>query len=310
MLDKAEMTASIQEFQQAGNRIFLQVAAVYLLMFACIFVVSSVEVDWNLTFVLLSLFGWVVIGWCQFALFNALHEGLHMRFGNPHREFPAWLLTAFPLGFDEAYRSFHLAHHKYFGDPERDPDYTNYSNFPKTRGEFISRLLLNLCGWRALRQFFDIRQGLGNEERAKPAARYLPIRLLLTQALILALFSLTVGWFYYLWLWLIPLLTVAKFFTSTRTFCEHASPDNLAVIRTITGSFAGEKVLGVFCFHYHAEHHRHVAIPCNRLAAAHAALQLLLYSNSEPGQPRYELFQQGYFRLLGNWFKDLPQRGV
>ena len=133
------------------------------------------------------------------------------------------------------------------------------------------------------------------------------LHLALTQLLILAIFALSVGWFYYIWLWLIPLASFAKFFSSTRAFCEHGSPDNEPVIRTITGSYAGEKILGVFCFHYHAEHHRYVGIPYNQLRRAHQQANPALYeAGGKAGGERYELYQYGYLRLLLDWFRALP----
>ena len=255
------------------------------------------------------MLAWGVIGWCQFALFNALHEGLHNRFGNPHREVLAYALAAYPVGFDGNYRRVHLDHHKYFGDPGRDPDYPNYAGFPTSKRQFLWRLLLNLCGWYALLQFLGIRQGTADasKDSSNPAATETVLwKLMLAQALVLLLFAMTVGWFYYVWLWLIPLVTFGKFYASTRTFCEHGHPGNQPTIRTITGSFAGEKILGVFCFNYHAEHHRFTAIPCNRLAAASAALSDSVYAPVESGEPCYEHYKNGYLQLLVGWFRGLP----
>ena len=153
------MSATVEEFKEASNSIFLQVAAVYLLIFTGIAGVAGFEAGFNLSFLASSVLAWGVIGWCQFALFNALHEGLHNRFGNPHRELLAYALAAYPVGFDASYRTVHLDHHKFFGDPARDPDYPNYAGFPDSKRQFLWRLFLNLCGWFALLQFTGVRQG-------------------------------------------------------------------------------------------------------------------------------------------------------
>lgn len=306
------MPDTIDSLKQASNAIFAQVAAIYALVVLAVWGVSELEAGLNLPFILGSVSAWAVIGWCQFALFNALHEALHRRFGRPHREALSYLLAAYPLGFDESYRAVHLDHHKYFGDPLQDPDYPNYANFPRSRGAFALRLFLNLCGWYALLQFLGIHQGgaTGAPGDGTPVAtaRRPLLRLALSQLLILAVFALSVGWFYYIWLWLIPLASFAKFFSSTRAFCEHGSPDNEPVIRTITGSYPGEKILGVFCFHYHAEHHRYVGIPYNQLRLAHQQATPALYEagGKPPGGERYELYQHGYLRLLLDWFRALP----
>lgn len=306
----ASMPTRADNLKHPSNAIFLQVAAVYVVIFSTVYLVTAVNPRQIPLFLMCSVLAWSVIGWCQFALFNALHEGLHRRFGRPHRERLSYALAAYPLGFDDTYRKVHLDHHKYFGDAQRDPDHPNYGNFPVSKRAFLLRMLLNLCGWYALLQLLGIRQGVPDSQRnsAQTSATGRPLlRLAIAQFIILLIFSGTIGWPYYFWLWLVPLATFGKFFSSTRTFCEHASPDNRPTIRTITGSYLGEKILGVFCFHYHAEHHLHVGIPYNQLRQAHELLQESMYVVDEkPGQPRYELYQRGYLQLLYNWFQGLP----
>lgn len=294
--------------KQATNLIFVQVAAIYLLVAAVAWLVSTLEPGPNPTFLLCSLAAWSIIGWCQFALFNALHEGLHNRFGSPHHNLPCYALTAYPMGFDDSYRRIHLDHHKYFGDPDHDPDFPNYGNFPRTRRAFLLRLLLNLCGWFALLQFLGLRQNsveTDKQQQGNPSQGNM-IKVLATQGILFLLFSVSIGWFYYVWLWLIPLVTFGKFFTSTRAFCEHGSPEGVPVIRTITGPYLQEKILGIFCFNYHAEHHHSVGIPYHRLAQAHTLLEDELYHSSKHTGARYEYYDGGYLRLLFQWFRALP----
>jgi fatty acid desaturase len=296
--------ANPEEFRRPDNILFVKIAAIYGFTLACIYVVSAQQL-FSAYFFVTSAFSWALIGWCQFALFNALHEGLHKRFGQPHREFFAYALTAWPVGFGESYRKVHMDHHKYFGEPDRDPDYANYANFPNSRREFLRRLLLNLSGIMAVIQFFGMRQQAAGSDNTHRDSSFLQI--VICQVLILLAFTATVGWYYYIWLWLIPLVTFGKFFSSTRTFCEHASPDNQPIIRTITGSFLGEKIFGVFCFHYHAEHHRYVFIPCNQLEAVHRELASTIYQERDNRGARYEHYPNGYLQLLGSWFKALPR---
>ncbi len=298
------MQPRIEQLRQPSNAIFAQVAAIYGLIAASILFVSTITAGLEPAFLLASLAAWTVIGWCQFALFNALHEGLHRRFGDPNRDRLGYALTAYPLGFDESYRQVHLDHHKYFGDAQRDPDFPNYGHFPTTRREMLLRLGLNLCGWNALLQFLGMRQGNTTPEAKGPGRNIVTIAL--AQLAILLLFSVTVGWFYYLWLWLIPLVTFGKFFSSTRAFCEHGSPDNRPTIRTITGSLPGEKIFGVFCFHYHAEHHEYVGVPYNQLKQAHELAAAGLYTGESYGAVHYEHFDRGYFQLLRQWYRSLP----
>ncbi len=294
--------AQSQDFKQASNRIFVQILGLYLLMFVAVWLVSRAGTF--STLLVGCVLALPLIGWCQFALFNALHEGLHLRFGAPHRDLLTYALCAWPLGFDKSYRAVHLDHHKYFGDPVRDPDFPNYADFPASRRQMMGRLLLNMSGVNAIRQFFALGDKVPSSHTRREASL---MAIVLTQLLVAAVFAVTIGWIYYPLLWLLPLVTFGKFFSSTRTFCEHASPDGAPVIRTITGSFLGEKVFGVFCFHYHAEHHRFVGIPCDQLAAAHQALHSEVYSVEDDAIPRYELYQGGYFNLLRGWYLALPR---
>jgi len=130
--------------------------------------------------------------------------------------------------------------------------------------------------------------------------------MLLIQGLLLLGFSGTIGWQYYPWLWLLPLVSFGKFFAFARTFSEHASPDNCITVRTITGSIAGEKLLGMFCFNYHAEHHEYVFVPCNQLRTAHQLSAARLFDPQRGEEPHYVHYQGGYGSLLWGWFRALP----
>ena len=152
-----------------------------------------------------------------------------------------------------------------------------------------------------------LRQGAAADGSEKSGGGHRPmLKVLAVQGLIFLLFALSVGWFYYLWLWLVPLVTFGKFFTSTRTLCEHGSPDDEPVIRTITGPYAEEKLLGIFCFNYHAEHHYMVGIPYQNLQEAHTLLREELYQQPQSPAPRYEHYDRGYLHLLYQWFAALP----
>ena len=124
------MSVQTENLKDASNAIYVQVASLYVVVGLLVYFFASLEPGFTLYFLGASVLAWMIVGWCQFALFNALHEGLHNRFGNPHREFLSYASTAYTVGFDERYRKVHLDHHKYFGDPQLDPDYPNYADCP------------------------------------------------------------------------------------------------------------------------------------------------------------------------------------
>ncbi len=300
-------SSPVQEFKTANNRIFPKTLAIYCLFAVVVALLYSIRELGPGAFLVASVPAWIVIGWGQLALFNALHEGLHMRFGAPHRERLAWLLAGWPVGFSDSYRRLHLDHHRFLGDPQRDPDYVNYAGFPGNRRQFIARCAMNLCGVNSVLQFLGLRQAAAPEAGAADRSRARGLlQIAMIQGLLLLLFHALVGWQYYLWLWLLPLLTFGKFFSFARTFCEHASPGGRVTVRTISGSFLGEKLLGTFCFNYHAEHHEHVFIPCNELERAHRRVAPALYHDRGSDEPLYEHYRGGYAALLWGWFRALP----
>ena len=292
----------MQELRRADNRLTAGVLALYLPVLLCVWLVTTAYAASPALGLLLLLPAWALIGWCQFALFNALHECLHNRFGDPHRGALGYLLAAYPVGFGDSYREVHLDHHRYFGDARRDPDYVNYAGFPGSRRAFRQRLLLNLCGIYAALQFLGLRQAKTEKRSASVAGLLIVV---LVQLIILGLFAASVGWYWYLWLWLAPLATFGKFYGFLRTFCEHASPDDRPTIRTITGAPWDTWILGVFNFRYHGEHHKHVFVPCQLLPAAHALVADSLFGNNTD-EPRYEHWPSGYSGLLRHWYRELP----
>lgn len=84
---------------------------------------SALAIHWGGAAVLLALF---VIGNRQRALGNLLHDASHGSFDRQRRRSTllADLLLCWPLWVSmPVYRADHLAHHRYLGDPTRDPDY-------------------------------------------------------------------------------------------------------------------------------------------------------------------------------------------
>jgi fatty acid desaturase len=292
----------IRSMRRASNRIFLEMAALYFCIFTALATVAFVYEagDMNRLWIVFPL-AFCVIGWCQFSLTHALHEVVHYNCGRPHRELLGAMLTAYPIGLTMRYRYVHYAHHKHFGDPELDPEYEAYSNFPSNKLQFLLRLFKNASGFAAVKQFFF---------QAAPDAPCNKYRetalLLLTHAVIFTAFAVCFTWWAYIVFWVLPIITVAKLCSSTRALCEHGSPDGGPVYRTITGSFLATQLLGMFKFHFHAEHHAHPSIPYSRLPEAHA--QMRAGATLQDGYA-YEVYRQGHLSLLIDWFCRLPLYG-
>lgn len=298
--------------EQRSNIIYAEVAAYYLVIAASLFIVFRLANHdfkiWHVTLYLLSIFA---IGWSQFSLSNALHEGLHKNFGKKHSEFLTAILTAYPIGFSMEYRNTHLDHHRYFGDKDKDPDYSGYCNFPKSKIQLLQRLLYNISGIAAIKQFIKENISVKDSKNDGPKMNDNSIlfKLATMQLVIMGLFLLLfkdihmlAGFFAYCLFWIFPLVTVAKFCSSTRLLCEHGTPKSQKVYRTITGTFIQTNSLGAFRFNYHGEHHIKPSIPYTNLKEAKETMNLTI----RKGDIAYEEYNHGYFSLLLQWFRELP----
>lgn len=262
----------------------------------------------------------VLVGWCQASLSNGFHEAVHRNFGTKHSDLLSLVLLGYPTFFTLQYRTVHLQHHAKGGNPTEDPDFKTYSNFPRSRWEMLGRMALMASGLAAAKQLLtkNLRSGaeaagkVKKPEDKKRAPLKDLVGLGLTQLFIvgiyLAIFGAPLGAAFYVGFYMAPLGTVGKFIKATRSFCEHGSPDQAFVLRTITGKPWQTGTLGMYGFHYHAEHHLYPWVPYAKLPSLHGRLRAELVETGETNQGPYELFEGGYFGLLAHWFKGLPWR--
>lgn len=292
------------------RKALIHICVIYIIIFSLIGVLAIVE-NQNLNILRIPIFCSIfcLIGWSQFALSNALHEALHDNVGNHQNDLATSILVAFPLGFSFKYRATHFAHHRHVGDPDKDPDYNAYTNFPKSKYEFIKRLLKNISGLTAIVQFIQESQ-LNNVNKSKKLNapkkfNYDFILLCLVQVIIFLFFAAMVGWWGYIFFWVLPLITIGKLLSSMRLLCEHGTPDpnRVFVIRNIIGGFFQSKFLGMFGFDYHADHHLYPTVPFGMLPKLNTKINA---SGDVPENKNYETFYGGHFRLLKHWFNNLP----
>lgn len=260
---------------------------------------------WALIFLVPPFF--MMIGWLQFSLSNGLHEGIHDNFGPPFIQKLTYLLCGYPIGFHRGYKDIHLNHHRYFGQGEKDPDYFAYTPFPKNKREFKIKMLVNLSGFSAIKQFS--RQIKSKEKKESSSSLIYLFKIACVQLFLLTMATLFFHWSAYFILWLAPLPTVGKFLGGLRTFCEHGNPFGDPVIRTITGHWWQTKTLGTFCFHFHAEHHDTPRIPFHNLEKSHHLLaDKLMDKNKNLTHYQNANFEGGYLNLLAYWYASLPER--
>ncbi len=233
-------------------------------------------------------------------LFSALHECIHSTaFGSRRlNDAVASVCGALLLLPREYFRAFHLSHHRYTQDPERDPELV--AKKPETKGEY----LLHLSGlpyWRE-RLTTLIRHACGkvNEKfisKSKQPTIVREARIHLAFYVLAAAVSLTVESGALLFYWVVPVI-LGQPFLRAFLLAEHTGcplvPDMLGNTRT-TLSNPAVRLLS-WNMPYHAEHHAWAAVPFHALPQAHRLAR---------GRVRY--IERGYIKFHGRLWRRLKK---
>lgn len=238
-----------------------------------IFAAGAMFVAWPnpLTFILAVM----LIGARQLGLAILMHDAAHgalhsnMKVNNWVGE---WLCAA-PTGARlQAYREYHLKHHKYTEQPE-DPDLSLSAPFPITRASLFRKIVRDLTGQTFLKQ--RRAQLFGNLQKGQfvnPTTAHF----LIFNALLLAGLSLAGYWWSYFALWIVPMATWLPLVTRLRNIAEHACVDTkddpFTHARTTLANVFERLLIAPYWVHFHGEHHVFMHVPCYRLESLHKAL--------------------------------------
>ena len=209
-------------------------------------------------------------------LFAPLHETVHytaFRSRWLNRAVSAvcgWILVL-PARY---FRAFHLEHHRYTQDPERDPELAAAP--PETFRDYLWRVS-GLEYWTSrIRTMLVHASARVTEPYIAPseqAAVVREARLYLASYVTLATVCAVIGSPALLWLWVVPALLgqpmLRLYLLAEHTGCPLV-PDMLANSRTVHTN-AVVRFLA-WNMPYHTEHHAYAAIPFHALPRAHAAL--------------------------------------
>lgn len=241
---------------------------------------------WGVIVAAMALVGWMpnpltillaiaVIGSRQLGLGILMHEGAHgglARSAGLNLWLSQWL-CAYPMFAEtEAYRRYHLTHHK-FTQTAKDPDLALSRPFPTTRASMRRKLIRDLSGQTGFKQRrAQIVAALGQpgEGLRRRAAHFLHKlgRPILCNAVIAGLLAVLGHWWLYPLLWLVPLLTWYQLVSRIRNIAEHAmveDADPWRVARTTAAGPIARAFLAPYWVNYHAEHHILLYVPCYRL---------------------------------------------
>jgi fatty acid desaturase len=242
----------------------------------------------------------VLLGVAQATLFAPIHETMHMTAFASRRAnmITGWLAACPSLLNWHFYTAFHLAHHRYTQDPERDPELLMAP--PATLNAYLWRVLA-LPYWHArlsvLRDAWrgDLSAYSYLPERARPkiirSMRWMSI-FVLGCALLSAV---VVGWWAPLVFWLGPQVlgqpVLRLYLLTEHTLCSMDANGLTNTRTTLTNRLVR---LVMWNMSFHTEHHLYPSIPFHRLPAAHAAMR-----------DRLGVVQNGYARWHAAFLRGL-----
>lgn len=215
----------------------------------------------------------LIIGALQHALSIVLHEAVHGLL-SPNRKVNELVgnIIGHTIGFSLAYRDIHLSHHAHLGEAP-DPDLVNYEPFPSDTKLLIKKLATDFLGIGAILQFIK-----KSTPTKKEGGKNDLIGIATTQVVIALIFFIFGHPFLYIFLWLLPLVTIAKGLAQTRNLAEHLiRKETTSTQNERTRTFLSNPLERFFIaplnFNYHAEHHWYPMIPYYNLPRARTVLQ-------------------------------------
>ncbi len=246
--------------------------------------------------------GWflavILVGGRQLGLAILMHDGAHGLL-HPRRKTNNFLgqwLTGAAVGTDlQAYRSYHLTHHRYTQQPE-DPDLPLSRPFPTSTASIMRKVLRDISGIVFVKQ--RLAQAMMAIKSFRPDAKEQNIfigkafvRFLIMQLALMALSYVAYGWTPFL-LWLIALATSFQLFLRIRNIAEHActstgSEDPFSHARTTKANWVERATVAPYWVNYHSEHHLFMGVPCYHLPQAHLLLGKAGYHKHMNIEPNY-----------------------
>jgi len=285
-------------------RPIVDVALLWLQIIAAWWIVSTWTQWWV---VLLAI---PFIGTCSYALHIIGHDGIHRRI-LPNSRANDLFNDIFIFGAEGSITSIngqnHLDHHRLLAT-ENDPDRHKYASASKSTR---LQLMLYLCGLSALaplwRNVFMREKSSTRPDQGKQGAGYTvrDILILVTcQTLLVVGLTLSIGWWAYPVLWLLPVYIFTFCGDLTRFFLEHThpEPDDIADKRrlmTFTSSPLERLFFSPKNINLHAAHHLWPSIPYYNLPRADAMIRYRAGSEDL-------IWHTSYIRALSRYFRALP----
>lgn len=231
-------------------------------------------------------------------LFTLSHECTHATpFANPTLSDIVGHAVSLPLLLPFTwFRYFHLAHHKYTNDPERDPELAGAGR-PESWAAYL-RYLSGFDYWRGNARV------IGRNARGDIDAPYLPPRkhpaMIREARALLALYTMIAVSLAFsplaLWLWIVPAL-IGQPFLRLYLLAEHGHCPPVANMLENTRTTLTNRIVRFLAWNmpYHAEHHAMPMVPFHQLPGLHDDIAAHLLSVSQG----YTQFSRDYIASLG-----------
>ncbi len=253
---------------------------------------------------------WILIARYQLALAILMHDAAHSRLfeSKAWNDWVGQLLCASPLFFSmETYRKFHLKHHQDPLAPD-DPDLSLIGGYPisrKSLGRKLARDLVGVSYFKFIKYFFfrgrahrkagQKPPSLGPEKRRFGKAALTLMHLAVNGLTLSVLWKAGHPW-YYVTLWLLPMMTALQVLLRIRGIAEHAGYqpnkqqqyNSRTVVNPLQAYFFAPHNVN-----YHIEHHVYPGIPFANLPKAHALMR------ERDGLPATNLFRS-YWDVLAS----------
>lgn len=242
----------------------------------------------------------VIIGARQLGLAILMHDAAHgLLFTNNRVNdwVGAWLLGD-PLMSDiYAYRTYHVLHHRFTQQPN-DPDLSLAAPFPITRASFAGKAIRDLTGQTAYKQrAAALRRAFRKSSADMTVTSQFGQGLtrfggfFISSAILFAILALAGHPWFFLTLWVVPLMTFNQLITRIRSIAEHSmvtdNDDPMRNTRTTHANWVARALIAPYFVNYHLEHHLLMAVPCYNLPMAHAMLLAKGLASRMELQPGY-----------------------
>jgi fatty acid desaturase len=249
-------------------------------------VVAAIWIDspiaWAAAFILMGR------AHAQFA--SLMHEAAH-RLLFSHKKLNDfvgnWLLGYPTLTSTPAYRRVHMAHHRQEFGPE-EPDIPLYANYPVSTASLRRKLFRDATGQTGMKLLSAQLRGLRSPDAR---VRRTLIKMLLLQVVILATCTALGYPLVYLFMWVLPYLTVWRVINRLRSIAEHgglrADSDRRITTHSVHQSLLARFFLVPFNIGWHLTHHVDAGVPFRNLPAYHRHLRDAGYVTSEIEYPNY-----------------------